>query len=69
MLLDRGVHRIGGKVQFAGPRYSAVIQLDLCKQRRVGKRCEYPCLWRVHHARHIDHPRKAIGKGNPQPES
>jgi hypothetical protein len=23
----------------------------------------------MHHARHIDHPREAIGKYNPQPET
>jgi len=68
MLLDCGVHRIWSKVQISGPRHSAVFERHLCKQRWVGKRGEYPSLERMHHARHIDHPRKAIGKCNPQPK-
>ena len=68
MLLDRGVHRVWCKIQFTGPRNGAVIKRDLCKQRRVGKRGEYPGLRRMYQARHIYHPRKAVGKCNPQPE-
>ncbi len=68
MLLDRGVHRIGSKVQITGPRHGTVIKLDLCKQGWVGKSGEYPGLGRMHQARHIDSSGEAIGKGDPQAE-
>jgi len=68
MLLDCGVHRIWSKVQLTGPRHSAVIKLDLCKQRRVSKRCESSSVCGVHHCGHIDSPGEAVGKCNPEPE-
>jgi hypothetical protein len=69
MLLDCGVHRVWGKVQFAGPRHSTIIKRYLGKQRGVGKRGEHSSLWRMHHARHIYDSGEAIGKRNPQPET
>jgi hypothetical protein len=64
MLLDRGVHRIRRKVQFSGPRYRSVFNLDLREYVRVGKRGKHSGLWRMHETGHIDHPEEAIDKCN-----
>jgi len=69
MLLNCGVHRIWSKVQFAGPRHSAVFQRNLRKQTRIGQRCKYSGLRRMNQARQIDRPRETVGKCNPQPKT
>lgn len=67
-LQDRRVHRVRSKVQFAGPRHSAIIQRDLREKGRIGQRGEYPGLRRMYQAAEIDRTSKAIGKRDPQPE-
>jgi hypothetical protein len=62
------MHCVGSKVQFTGPRHGAVIEPDLSKESRVGKRGEYPGPRRVHQPRQLDGPCKAICKDNPQPK-
>ena len=69
MLLNRGVHRIGGKVQVAGPCDCTVIELNLRKQRRVGECFEDTGFWRAYKARKIDSAGETIGEGDAQPES